>query len=314
MSPSRATGSRWFGWVVSTLLLLGLLSCLVLLIKLIPDLQLDLHFGGGVIFLLFCCYAVATILSAIMWRNLVKTSAGVLVSWREALAGIAALLLGKYLPGKIAGLAGRAITISPKTGLGSASVIVAVEQAYILSGLIIFSATSALLLPIELNRFSVLVAAAAAVALAAIFAPLLGQFFIRVKLAEKRYLSDLGVVLRNLSPTASLKLLLLAVIVSALVCMPAWFLADILSIELKPDTRFLLVAAYGVSILGGMITVILPGGIGAREGIFILTTQTVLTLDVAIAAAALLRLINVAADMAIGVLGLAAWRYSHERS
>jgi uncharacterized membrane protein YbhN (UPF0104 family) len=67
-----------------------------------------------------------------------------------------------------------------------------------------------------------------------------------------------------------------------------------------------------MSIMAGMATLILPGGIGVREGSFVLLTQSILTLEGSMAAAALLRLINVAADLLIGMVGLSVWKLRHE--
>jgi hypothetical protein len=113
---------------------------------------------------------------------------------------------------------------------------------------------------------------------------------------------------------ASLRLLMFGSLVAASVAMTAWFAPDLLSIDASASVRFSLVAVYALAILGGMLTVILPGGIGAREGAFVLMAQPWLTIDTALAVAAVLRLLNVAADLAVGLVGLAVFRNSNAKA
>ena len=305
MAPGKQR-SEWGRWALTGLLLLGLLSCLILLLKLIPELQLRLRLSVRVTSMLLLCYVLAVFVSAFLWRNLVRVCTEVMVSWSETLVGIAALMLGKYLPGKVAGLTGRVLSISSKTGLVSASAVTALEQGYMLAGLIMFSAATSLVLP-DIT-IQVWLLALVLIALIAAFAPKVGVLCLRGPMAQIQLASDVLNVLAGLDARKSLQFLSLAVIVAALICAPAWFLPDLLSIDTAPNTRYILVAAYAISIVGGMMAVILPGGIGAREGIFVLMTQSLLTLEVSIAAAALLRLINVVADLMIGCVGALAWR------
>lgn len=228
------------------------------------------------------------------------------VSWGATLVGIAALMLGKYLPGKVAGLAGRALTISAKAGLVSAGILTAIEQLYLVAGLIVFSALASHALPG--SEYQSWLWVAPVVALLTIIGPKLSELWLECLGSRIQHVLELTSVLRRLSPLTSLSLLSLAVIISAAVCAPAWLLPEMLSIEVQPEARRFLVAAYGVSIMAGMVTLILPGGIGAREAAFVLLAQSVLTLEVAMVAAALLRLINVSADLIIGAIGFAAWK------
>ena len=309
MAP-RIKAREWGRWAVTALLFLGLLSCVFLLIKLIPELQLRLHLSTGLTSMLLLCYVLAVFVSALLWRNLVRVCTAVAVTWSETLVGIAALMLGKYLPGKVVGMTGRLLTISSRTGVVSAGAVTVLEQAYILAGVVMFSAGITLVLPGITMQWSIL--ALVSLALITAFAPCVGVICLRGPKGKARFAGEILDVLVDIDALTSLRFLSLAVVVAALVCAPAWFLPDLLSIDLASDSRHLLVAAYAISIVGGMMAVILPGGIGAREAIFVLMTQSVLTLEVSIASAALLRLINVVADLLIGCVGLLAWRLRHD--
>jgi glycosyltransferase 2 family protein len=310
MRFNRDSRNRWLSLAVTGLLFIGLIFCVTLLIKLVPSLDLELRFSGGTVVLLLICYVVSVYFAALMWRQLVNVGTGLSVSWRDTLVGIAALMLGKYLPGKIAGLAGRALTISGKTGMVSAGFISAIEQAYVLAGLVVLSSLSVLALSDEVS--SLWVWAAPIVTLIVVIAPSLPKFVTGGYIARWKWASDLQAVTRGIKPLFSFRLLTIAVLIAVGVCAPAWFLSEILSIDLAHQERLILVAAYSMSIMAGMATLILPGGIGVREGSFVLLTQSILTLEGSMAAAALLRLINVAADLLIGMVGLSVWKLRHE--
>lgn len=302
---------RWKKWTVSALLFLGLLACLALLIKLIPELQLRLHLSVQACSLLILFYSLAIGLSALLWRDLVRTCTDVMVAWSQTMVGIAALMLGKYLPGKVAGLTGRVLTISPKTGVIRAGFVTALEQGYMLAGLVVFSAVASLALPnVTATMWVFLVPLIGAVIS---LAPRIAMLCLQGSLARKKFAPELRALLHKLDPLTSLRFLVVAVIIAAAVCAPAWILPDILSLQVSLGERFILMAAYSISIVAGMMAIILPGGIGAREAAFVFITQSVLTLEVAIAAAALLRLINVVADLTIGILGFSIWKMNYER-
>jgi uncharacterized membrane protein YbhN (UPF0104 family) len=310
MARSRE-GADWRRWAVTSLLILGLLSCLILLIKLIPELQLQLNFSVLVISLLFFFYLTAVGLSALLWQNLVRKCTGLRVPWRETLVGIAALMLGKYVPGKVAGLTGRMLTIIDRIGLAPASFVTSLEQIYLLSGLVIFAVIASVAFP-DANAQSWMFFASF-MALVVAVGPRIFILSLEFFGKKTRFTSIFRAVLDELDPLTSFGFMSLGVIIAALICTPAWFLPDILSLEVPPDARALLVAAYAIAIVGGMMTLILPGGIGAREGAFVLLTQSMLTLEVSIAAAALLRIINVVADLMIGFVGFLAWKTRYAR-
>jgi uncharacterized membrane protein YbhN (UPF0104 family) len=299
-------GGRWAIWAVTALLFAGLLACLIVLINLIPKLQLQLVFPAKTNCLLLLSYSAAVGLSGILWKNLVRTCTGSVVDWSKVLVGIAAVLLGKYLPGKVVGLTGRLLTVSVKTGVVPATLVTVLEQSYVLAGLLIFAAIASVALPGESQKLWALAVPILGVVIA--YLPYVCELALRRFWAQGEFIIEFRALLATLSPLSSLRFLMLAVAIAAAVCAPAWLLPSILGMELSLGGRAALMAAYSLSIVLGMMALILPGGIGVREGAFVMMTQSLLTLDAAIAAAALLRLINVVADLIIGCLGFAVWK------
>lgn len=299
---------RWLTRVLNALLLFGLVSCVLLLLRLVSNSHMAFRVQAPTIVAILFFYILAICTAAIMWRQLVQSSMAFSVSWRDTLVGIAALMLGKYVPGKVAGLAGRALTVGASRGMISASLIAVIEQGYVVAGLIIFASLATLVFAAQSPMYEVWIWVSPIVLVVAVFGPRIGTLCVISVLKRNQFVSDLVRLLGGLTPAVSLFLLTLSVIAAAAVCAPAWFLSDILSIDTGAGGRSVLLAAYAVSIVAGMLALVLPGGIGAREGVFVLMTQSVLTLEVAIAAAALLRVINVMADLLVGLCGVLAWK------
>jgi hypothetical protein len=110
-------------------------------------------------------------------------------------------------------------------------------------------------------------------------------------------------VVRMLTMRGSIGFSGLAVLSALGVTMSAWFAPDLLGMDILFRERWHLVAAYALSVVAGMLVVVLPGGIGAREGAFFVMVEPLVGAEHAIGLAALLRLLNVSVDLVMGGLG-----------
>lgn len=294
-------------WTTAALLLLGVALCVVVLFKLSGERVFSLRMAPLAIGAITLCYAIAIVLNSLLWSGLVHAITGINVSARVALVGLAALMIGKYVPGKVVGLIGRGSTLAGKVSPGQAATLTLLEQTYLATGLGLLSVLAAVTQP-GLSNWA---PAVPAVMLFLAFGPrVVKGFLLRAGLQEQRLHTVLD-WLTEIQPLTSLRLMAFALFGAAAVVTVAWFAPILLGMSLEPDVRLALVGAYTLAIAAGMLTLVLPGGIGAREGTFVLLARPWLDPEEALGLAALLRIINVVADLTVGFAGLIALRRTH---
>lgn len=296
-------------WLMTGLLVTGVGFCVAVLWRLLDgDIALRPVLGPAVA--IGACYLTSVTLASLLWRQLVYAGRAVRLSWAEALVGLAALMIGKYVPGKVVGLLGRAATLRGHAPPAVAAALTVVEQAYVFAGLVGFAAIASLATGNRVWAPWLL----AAVLLAVVLAPYALRRWmsgIRIESASWR---EARALCAALAPSVSLRLFVVASLTATSVCLPAWFAPELLGMTLDAAVRLGLVAAYAGAIVLGILAVVLPGGIGAREGAFVVMAQPWLATDEALALAAALRLLNVVADIVFGVTGIVIWRSTNGRS
>lgn len=282
------------------LMLAGVVICLLYLRNSVLDQSLTFEPTVSLIAWVAGCYAGALLFSAMSWRQLVFAGSKIEVSWRNALLGMAALVIGKYLPGKVAGVVGRAATLSRHASPSTAASLALIEQAYVPLGFVSFAALAG----IALLGNPIWIWVLAATMLAALIGPVVVRLILSRVPFARRFTTDALGVLAGLGPRIGLRLLILASLGAAAASLVSWFAPDLIGIEVNASARAAVLTFYPAAIVAGMLTLVLPGGIGAREGAFVLMVQPWVTLDDALALAAILRLLNVAADLLVGIAGL----------
>jgi len=251
-------------------------------------------------------YTSSICLSVMLWRFLLYAQTGHTISRSAALAGTAALMIGKYIPGKVLGLVGKISSVSRKIDSKAAASAALIEQAYLLTSLLVLSLLALIL---RANHYALSLLLALLV-LAIVYLPTtLGQQLRKFRHAMVRPYGD---ALMRLTPQISLKLFAYGFLAAVGVVTITWFAVDLLGLEPTPSERLGLVGAYALAITAGMLVVVIPGGIGVRETSFILLVEGLIGTEQAIALAALLRLINVLADLLTGTIGLIVARLARE--
>lgn len=303
----RLAGSRsrpqWKAWLGAAVLFVGLAICGLYLYRLLTARTIVLRFESHIVLAILATYATASTCAAMFWRDLVLVATGKKLTLVEVVIGQAALMLGKYIPGKVAGIAGRVASVAAKISVPQAMALAMIEQIFLLSGLAITGLVAYALLtrsPISLVGVGVVVVATLCAPSTAVRLmsrqKLLGQKLIGPKLESAlNALSLLGL-------PVSARGLVWSTAATLGVAGTAWFAPDLLMLGIGTAGRAGLVMCYALAILAGMLVFVMPGGIGAREAVFVALASPWLNSVDAISVAAVLRLINVSFDLLVGMI------------
>lgn len=299
MSPR----GRWKSWLASTVLLLGLVVCGAYLCRLIATQQLELRIAPYALLAILAMSTAALASAALFWRDLVLETTRERLTFMEIAVGQTALMLGKYIPGKVVGIAGRIASVASKVSVPRAMALAMAEQMFLLAGLLITG-----LLAHSLVKGSVAsLAGAAAIAIVATCPSGIATKLVQCtnlsshKLVGPRFRTALD-AMSKLGPAISIRGLAYSGFAALCVAATAWFVPDLLSLDLGSATRAGLVMSYALAIVGGMLAFVIPGGIGAREAVFVLLASSWLATTEAASIAAVLRLVNVSFDLLAGLI------------
>jgi hypothetical protein len=206
-------------------------------------------------------------------------------------------MVGKYVPGKIFGLVGRFASLPSAIDYHSASSSVFFEQVYLLASFVVLGLLALIpLLGEPLYGFL-----SAFFFLGVVFLPRIA--FHACNSSGNSLLKTYASAISGLTLTGSVKLLFKALAAAGCVSATAYFAPSLLDLPIETGDRFLVSCAYAAGIAAGMLAILIPGGIGVREGVFVTLSQSALNMEEALAVAALLRLINVTIDLVVGVIG-----------
>lgn len=277
----------------------GLVICVVYLFRLLSTDIVQWHFNPTAILAIIFTYAVAMISVALGWREMIDATTGHKVGLAASIVGQASLMIGKYIPGKIVGLAGRASSLTGNLLVSQAIALALIEQAVMIIGLLI---VGMLAHAISYNA-SISLVASIIVLLVVFTSPFLFSRRVAFFRSEHHLLKPIFDILSKLNVVSLSKLLTLSIISATSICATTWFIPDLLTIPLDTSARLGLVMAYALGVISGMMAFILPGGIGAREATFIYLASPWLCTPEAVAVAAALRVINVSVDLVAGTAG-----------
>ena len=293
-------------WLTLSLLLIGIFLCLFYLVRLFRSGSIVIELSIYPLVAIALLYISSICLSVLLWRLLLYTQTGHTISRSAALAGTAALMIGKYIPGKVLGLVGRISSVSRKIDSKAAVSAAVIEQAYLLTSLLVLSL---LALISKADNYSLSLLPAMLVLAIVYFPRTLGKQLSKLRRAKFKPYGD---PLMKLTPQISLELFAYALLAAVGIIAITWFAVDLLGLDPTPRERLGLAGAYALGITAGMLVVIIPGGIGVRETSFILLAEGLIGPEQAIALAALLRLINVFADLLTGIIGVIVIRIGRE--
>lgn len=288
---------RFFGRLM---LAAGVIACLVVLAGMLRSDAIDVEFDPGAIASILLANLLAVCFNFLAWRRLVFVATGFRVSFVSGIHGQALLMVGKYVPGKVFGITGRALTLGGGVTARSAITLVLVEQFYLVTGLCVVALTLWLSFVSSTSGWMALPVLLLFVG----WAPRLAGALLAPFAGRLAWVMPDSALLARIAVPDSFRLQALAVVSAASVSFVVWWVPDLLGMPLNGLERVRLVAAYAIAVVAGMAAVVLPGGIGVREGAFVLFAGPVVGGEAAVAMSAILRIITVGVDLVMGILAV----------
>ncbi|KAB7623790.1 hypothetical protein F3N43_08445 [Alkalilimnicola sp. S0819] len=204
------------------------------------------------------CYVLA---ASCAWRLALRGSCGLQVTLMEAVAHVAALNLGKYVPGKVWGMFARGMALGERCGPSEVASATLQEQIALLHAGVVLGAVAAAIV-ISPAFWLVALGLALLVALTPLWLGL------ALRLVERMFKRMDGLLSRIADPRSYAKVFLAHVCVwlflslSLTVIEPA-----VLGVEPDLARTCWLILANVVGITVGFFAVFAPGGIGVREAV-----------------------------------------------
>lgn len=304
---SQVSYGNFAGRVV-LLLFLATGLCLSLLVLLDRTAEFDLVslFQNPLIWPAIVLQLTGLLLFVLAWFLLLRHDRSVSVSFPEAAAHIGITLIGKYLPGKVWGLLGRAYLLGRK-GMRSADAarylladqfltfysgiavgIVALASVYNTMAGIVLLVITAISTPVILNSYQ------------PIMEWIIGtgeKLFSRLSDYAKSDVLDID---RSAFSSALIVYLCHWLVIGLVVCLLFYPL-----IESRIVLNCLLIlGAIPLAMLTGFLALWAPGGIGVREGVIVAVLAINLDLQLATSIAIVYRLICVVNDLLMGSLAM----------
>lgn len=281
----------------------GVVLALILFERLSSTSGLSPEIKSGAVLLLLGILVLSVGFGLAIWSALVRLLTGVRPSLKDSMVGLASLIIGKYIPGKVVGLVGRLSSVHPSVSEARATGLVVIEQIVLFIGILVVAAPAFIHRVSGQVGFDWLFVLLVFLVLGGVTAVTLFIGLLPRRL--RAVVSDglLAAGCRQSACWAIAGVILMAVLQALLVTASVIPVAEMVGIIFSWQQAFWLISAYASSILLGMIAFVLPGGIGAREGAFVWLSAPLLDAETALALAAALRLVNVVFDLAVGALG-----------
>lgn len=276
-------------WFAPTLLLAGFCFAALALLHMWGQRTVTLHVGAGTGFFSALLALTCVLLSALSWRAFLRGVTAHRIGVMESIGQVGLVLVGKYVPGKIVGIAARIAANVPPCSARSVTAATVIEQ---LGGLVAATGVGA----IAWFADRALLAVPAGLAGAALWlwsAP----FMVRWLPSGWRGIdASTGLEAASIRRGLAYQLLLWFAL-TALVVLLARTVAT--GAELRPLLQ--VAGAYGLAVVAGQLMVIFPGGIGPREGAFVLMASGSLGTPDALAVALILRIATTGIDLLAGL-------------
>lgn len=285
----RVLARRFFAPVTISV---GVVLCGVALGRML-SLQ-SIHIAADPARLLVVSVLVATnmFVAALAWRAFLRGFCQRLINWRDAVSQVGLVLVGKYVPGKISGIAARVVANTPACSARSVTVATIFEQlgSMAMAGILGCAAYIAPDAPL----------AALVLLLLTIVSCCIGGNVVRWLLLRWPRFSRL-VQVANMEPKSVshafslqglqwLGLSVMVVLVAQMVTSGQHFLA-LLQVA----------GAYGMAVVVGQLAIVFPGGIGPREGAFVWIAGNIIPSSEALALALVLRIVTSGMDLLAGL-------------
>lgn len=280
--PGRITW-RLPAWLSRLLLWTGIILCGFLLYDLTREHSLRIALGPLPILLIFALSIASLITASAAWSRHFFALSGIKLDWMTAMRQLSMVLLGKYVPGKVSGIAAR---ILENRDVASTRVVLGATAA---------EQTGSLLAAMTIGISAWLVHEHPMLSVPTFVALAVMLTLVTPRVAEPLLTRLSGAALVNARA-----------IRWALACQTAsWvFLGGIVIIvanmiggDSPTGITMYVVAAYSAAVVAGQIAFVFPGGIGPREGVFAwLLTDHVSPAD-ALAIATTMRIVTTAIDL-----------------
>ncbi len=308
-TSSKSSSALLARGIFLVLILAGL--CLAVFGLISPSGEFDLSslLSGPYFYRAVALQVLALTLFIAAWFVLLNSSGQAQISFFESAAHIGITLLGKYLPGKVWGLLGRAYLLKTKrySTSDAANLLLADQFITFYTGLAVGGLALSAIYSETMFLLSCAVFVLISILIVNIYPKLIA--WLLTKLANVfRRLSDLKEQSRDISSSVSRSGLAMSVTVYFIHWLAISFVLVLLFYPaLQEDimlNSLLLFAAIPIAMLTGFVAVWAPAGIGVREGVIVGILAFNLPLDLAASIAVVYRLICVLNDLATGIIAL----------
>ncbi|MFM1895824.1 MAG: hypothetical protein RLZZ385_898 [Pseudomonadota bacterium] len=299
--------SKFFKPLIITALLLGLIGAVIALLGSYADLELAALWHNPALVPALVAQIVIAWLLIEVWRVLLRKQLNLEIGPFEATGHLGITVLGKYIPGKVWGIVGRAMLLDRRgIDLNGVSQVLILEQVLTLASGVAVSAVLLGFLWLEAWGFAIL-------AMAGIALPLLLRIYSRLTLPFYRLISRRLAAQSRTSPGITTpKLHTTGFYQAFLVYVAYWLLTGAaMGLLLYPYLAddwlrhtVLITAALPTAVLAGFFALWAPGGIGVREGIVVGLLSLQLPLDIAALTALSFRVICILSDLSIGAIAV----------
>lgn len=280
---------RWLG---PSTLLVGSGICVVTLIGMIERNVVEIRLQPTHLAIASLCALASLATSAFAWRKFLQAWVVRPIGYREALAQVGLVLIGKYVPGKISGIAARIAANQPAIGARTVIAATVIEQMGAMGAAIAVGASAWLFLEWPAIAWVPLVASACWPLMAPRLLRALARRWPRLR-SDGHHVPD-AAALRSACAWQMLQWVALTLL--------ACTLTDMLDLAHGADILLHIAGAYGLAVVAGQLSIIFPGGIGPREGVFVWLLSGVLAAPQALTIALALRVATTGIDL-LGALG-----------
>lgn len=243
--------------------------------------------------------------AAAAWRLLMSERNAQPLPLRIAIEHVGMLQIGKYIPGKIFGIVARAS--EPVPGFPAQAMISATLHEQVLSfGCALMIGTSLLMA----NAVPPWVAATLLLIVVPVLAATVYPSISRVTtgLIMRMPLKVVGDIGGLTSPSRGTTAAVAASFTLQWLAVGGLIALMLESQRIDVSSWMALTCAYALATVGGMLTLVVPSGIGVREGLFVGLAVPVIGEPAAITLAAMLRLVLSSMDLAGGALAIGVRR------
>lgn len=296
--PPGAATRPLRGWLLTTVLWLGLLLCVGVLARYASEFfELLARLSGLTAIACAASILLGWICAAAAWKQTVLVIAGVRLSFATALRQLGLLLVGKYIPGGVFGFLAR---LYDGDQVGARSRLAAAGLFEQMMGLSMLASTGALLYAAAIYQSAWVLYGLLAIPWLAVAA---SQLALRGLGALPSRRLQVALDALSHSPPAWTGILRAALLTQ--LASVGWLAVVVLlavrGFGLEPLHALGVAGAFSLAVTAGMLAVFAPGGIGVRETALVVLSAPWLGGGEALVLAAAMRMLSVAFDMLAGV-------------